>query len=97
MPVELAPSKRVKARKEHRCDYCGKRIYVDEEHTVSKLVEGGSAYTWRECDRCAHYVRKMMAYWNYPIGEGYNCEDMAYDMTENHPDVWDAWKESDGK
>ena len=45
MPVELAPSKRVKARKEHRCDYCGKRIYVDEEHTVSKLVEGGRAYT----------------------------------------------------
>lgn len=43
------------------------------------------------------YVRKMMAYWNYPIGEGYNCEDMAYYMTENHPDVWDAWKESDGK
>ena len=39
----------------------------------------------------------MMAYWNYPIGEGYNCEDMAYYMTENHPDVWDAWKESDGK
>ena len=38
MPVELAPSKRVKARKEHRCDYCGKRIYVDEEHTVSKRV-----------------------------------------------------------
>ncbi|GAA6488445.1 hypothetical protein [Gordonibacter urolithinfaciens] len=95
MSTELTQSHRVKARKEHRCDWCGKKIAVGETYTSSAHVMDGRAYTWHECDRCAPYVGPMMAYWDHRADEGYTGEDMSEYMHEEHPDVWDAWKEAD--
>lgn len=95
MVTELVSAHRVKARKEHRCNWCGKRIEVGEDHTATSLVYDGSAYTFRECDRCAPYVEPMMDYWDNRYDEGYNGDDMYEYMRDEHPDVWDAWMEAD--
>lgn len=92
---ELAGKRRIKARKSHHCDWCGKAIDVGEEHGATALVSDGSAYTWRECDRCAPYVGPMMDYFDHTGDEGYTGEDMRDYMCEEHRDVWDAWKEAD--
>lgn len=93
----LEPTHRVKARKRHTCDWCGKLIEVGEEHGASAMARDGIAYTWRECDRCAPYVGPMMDYWDRTGDEGYGREDMSYYMAEEHPGVWAEWQEADGR
>ena len=95
MPTELSAPLRVKARKPHRCDWCGKRIEVGEGHEVSVYAEGGRAYSWRGCDRCAPYIGPMMDWVGNRYGEGYNMDDLEIYMHEEHHGVWAAWKEAD--
>jgi hypothetical protein len=40
---------RVRARKPHRCDWCGGKIEKGDEYTVSTFV-GDYIYSWHECD-----------------------------------------------
>ena len=91
----LTPPHRVKARKPHRCDWCGKRIEIGEEHTVSTNV-GDGIYNWRECDRCATYVSQMMRmpdkfYFDDGVG-GWTSESFVEFMREEYPATWEAWE-----
>lgn len=92
---ELTPKHRIKARKAHRCDWCGKPIAIGEEHAATSLVCDGRAYTWRECDRCAPYVGPMMDYWDHDGDEGYSGDDMREYMHDVYPGLWDEWQEAD--
>ena len=54
--METLSDKRVKARKEHTCDFCGKKIVKGEEYRRSTHVYEGQIYDWHGCDRCKKYV-----------------------------------------
>lgn len=89
MNIISSPHK-VKARKTHRCDYCGKLIEVGEEYTVSTYAED-SIYDWHECERCKEYVIEC---WHdhYDVGEEMTQEQFLEFMFENHPDVLIEWR-----
>jgi len=92
----LTPHHRVKARKPHRCDWCGKRIEIGEEHTVSTNV-GDGIYNWRECDRCSLYVKAAIDgdFDVDPTIEGFSSSDFIEFMREEYPATWGAWKDLD--
>lgn len=88
---------RVRARKTHRCDWCGGKIEKGDEYTVSTLV-GDSIYQWHECDRCREYVDEMWDWYNRNggyWGDGLNGEDFDEFMREEHPDVYKEWYPDD--
>jgi len=96
----LTPPHRVKARKPHRCDWCGKLIETGEEHTASTNV-GDGIYTWRECDRCSSFVGEMIGmpdkFYYDDIAGGWTAEGFIDFMREEHPKTWKAWEEADRK
>ena len=85
---------RVKARKPHVCDWCGKRIEVGEWHIASTNVSDG-IYTWRECDRCKPYVSEMMAFpgdFYFDSGiEAYTHDSFLDFMLNENADVLGKW------
>lgn len=94
MTAMITAPHRVKARKNHRCDWCGKTIVQGEQYTDSVYV-CDSIYNWRGCDRCAPYVDPMMRWIDDNYGrlsdEGYGPDDLREYMMEVHPSVWSAW------
>lgn len=85
----------VKARKQHRCSWCGKKIAKGELHTASTL-KGDEIYTWRECGRCREYVSEMFEthyYWD--ASDGVTRDQFIEFMRENHPDVLREWRQHD--
>ena len=69
MSFDSLEEKRVKARKEHTCDWCGSTIKKGEKYKYSKNVQDGDIYSWKECDKCKDYVGEMFA-WGYGNGDG---------------------------
>lgn len=70
--LETLSYKRVKARKEHTCDFCGKTIVKGEKYDYSKHAHNGAVYGWHACDRCKKYAAE--AYEN-------NKNTMDYGLT----------------
>lgn len=93
----LNPERRVKARKQHRCDWCNKKIAIGESHICSTYAAGGHVYSWRECDRCASYVKPMMQYVDSfgARDEGYFGGDMIDFMRDEFPEVLKEWEVED--
>ncbi len=87
--------KRVKARKPHTCDVCGKSIAKGEEY-VSATYKHDDVYTWRECDRCAPYVFEMCKEYADFAHCGYTSDDLVEYMRESHPDVLEEWRTANG-
>ena len=80
------PSKRVKTRKEHVCEYCGKTIL---KGTSGVLYESGlfdgEFFARYACQTCQPHVGE---FWDYVDGESYNipCEFEEF-MSDMHPEV----------
>ena len=94
MCVFLDNPHRVRARKPHRCDWCGGRIEKGDEYTVSTLV-GDYIYSWHECDRCREYVDELWEWYRKWYGPTDTLGAEAFDefMREEHPDTWREWKD----
>ena len=84
----------VKARKSHRCDWCGKRIEVGETYRVAKYVSDGTVYAWHECERCRPYVKEMWESYGNPQNrpKTLTFADFEEHMVEFHPEVWSEWR-----
>lgn len=93
----LTERHRVRARKPHICDWCGKRIRGNEEYVSSTVVGDGTIYTWHECDRCAEYVPRAFDYFDLPNGEPLYRESFECYMADEHPAVWWQWCVDDDK
>lgn len=86
----LKEPKRVKARKEHKCDYCNKVIVVGEEHSVA-TYKGDFIFEWRECDRCKSYVSEAFNNKDYDWSDGMSWQDFIDYMYEEHRDIAKLW------
>ena len=85
--------KRVKARKEHQCDYCDKTINKGEEHIVATYKDD-YIYTWRTCDRCKPYVDEAFNNKDYDWSDGMGWQDFHDYMYEEHIDIATEWWQS---
>lgn len=94
METTLREAREVRASKEHRCSWCGKRIFEGEEHTVTTLV-GDGVYDWRECGRCADEVSSYIAACD-PV-DGYTGESFMCWLEEERPETYWAWALEDAK
>lgn len=81
--------RRVKARKEHQCDFCDKIINIGEEY-IAATYKDGDIYTWRTCDRCKPYVDEAFSK-DYDWPDGMGWQDFHDYMYEEHRDVAMEW------
>ena len=51
-----------KARKPHKCDWCGETIEKGEEYEYQKYIWDGSLYDWKSHKACS---RVVSAIWDY--------------------------------
>ena len=49
---DVIDSRKVKARKEYRCDWCGEPIHRGETYARDTIVNDGEIYTWHSHDEC---------------------------------------------
>ena len=91
MMVTLRQPTRIKARKEHSCDYCDKKIFIGEEHTISTHKYDGLLYDWRTCDRCKPYVLEAFRNEHYSFDDGMTEEDFRRYMWEEHYEIAKEW------
>ena len=89
--MDILVDKRVKARKEHTCDFCNKKIPKGEEYRYSKIVNGGDLYNWHSCDRCKAYVADAFVELGDLIDEGLTQEMFREFMQEYYPEVAQKW------
>lgn len=74
MAQTIQEPKKVKIRKDHTCQGCGKKLNKSEEATVSKYAESGTVYSFYECDDCRkHFEDKCK-----------QCKDYYDCMGENY-------------
>lgn len=90
--ITVLDIKRVKARKPHHCDMCGKKIKIGEEYESQHLVYE-TPYTFHQCYRCKPYVDEL---WDIGFddcyGEGLLPEFFETFMWEEHRDVICKWR-----
>lgn len=80
----------VKARKQHRCDYCGKLIAIGEEYTKA-TYKADHIYDWRSCERCKEYVEEAFHNNDYDFSDGMGWQDFMDYMSEEHRDIAAEW------
>jgi len=72
--ADLLERKKVKVRKPHICQGCGKKIETDEIAIVSVVADGGTVWRYYECIVCHEYVEsdcRKCGDFDYCIGERY--------------------------
>jgi len=89
--VDTLVDKRVKARKEHSCDFCDKRIVKGEEYRYSKIVNDGDLYSWHSCDRCKEYVTKAFKEFGDWASDGLTEEMFREFIHDNYEEVAKEW------
>lgn len=75
--TELLRSKKVKTRKDHICQGCGKKIEKGSNVQADTLVDGGDIWRLYHCDEC----------WNWWENVCGKCTSLKYGqcIAENYP------------
>lgn len=94
--MDIVSIDRVKARKPHKCDMCGKKIEVGEEYEAQSLVCYNEMYTFHQCDRCKPYVDELWSIGFDNDLDGLDSSTFYSFMSEEHNDVLDKWYKEDG-
>ena len=71
--MNLVKYKKVKAKEEHKCDFCGEIIEKGEEHYYSFVVDGKDNWPWRSHERCEDIAHTLQMY-RYCNEEGLTSE-----------------------
>ena len=70
----LQKPKKVKVRKDHICQGCGKKIIKGEKATYSKYVGDGLVWYFYECSECREYYKDNCS----------DCKDYRECIGENY-------------
>lgn len=78
--MQTIKHKLVKARKEHRCDFCGYKISKGETYDYSLNKGDGDLYHWRSHVHCAELCS---AIWDYvDPDDGMTCDEFFVGVQE---------------
>ena len=80
----ITATKRVKARKDHICSWCGCDIYTGETYITSVLKYDGTIYAWKNHIKCGELVSKL----NMEGDEGVTGDDFYEYITEEYDQIW---------
>lgn len=83
--------KRVRAKKEHTCDFCEKKIMKGEKYQLSTHIYDGDIYDWHGCDRCRKYVEYAFKELGDLLDEGLTAEEFYDFMRGYYPNVAEKW------
>ena len=72
--MELISDKKVTARKEHECYFCGKIIKIGEKYNTQFCTDGGEPWTWKYCIDCEKVIHKYDLHKD-DWGEGLGTDD----------------------
>jgi hypothetical protein len=99
-----------RARKEHPCSECGRRIQPGEGYEYAFGVDSGDTYVWKICERCHYHAACIYALersrgcaeWESrpPLGGGMLHEDLEHNdlrLDDDLPDEAWADAEADGE
>lgn len=81
----------VKARKQHRCDFCGKTIKVGEKYERATYKDE-DIFTWKTCEICKPYVDEAFNNSDYDFSDGMSEQDFHNYMFEEHKSVAKKWR-----
>jgi len=82
---ETISSKKVKARKEHKCEWCCGTISVGEIYERQSIIDDGSVYTWKNHLSCSELASNLK--WFDDCDEGLSFEDFKTNVNEVHSDL----------
>ena len=87
MSVENISTKMVKARKEYRCEYSGKKIKVGDIYSCQVNVFDGEIYTFRICEEADYIAKELDMYGKGTDNEGFgedDYEELLWDYVNKH-------------
>lgn len=79
--MQFVTHKKVKAKKEHKCDFCGEKIQNGEEYYYSFCVDGNYNWSWKSHKRCEDIVHVLQMY-HYYNEDGLTSDDFKYSINE---------------
>ena len=81
----ISDSKEVKARKEHRCNFCNERITIDTKYMKSTHIYDNQVYDWKTHKHCNKLATRMDMY-EY-CDEGVTMDDFMETISCKHSDI----------
>lgn len=93
--MENISLKRIKANKDHKCDWCLFKINKGETYCKSFNVSDGEGYTWKNHIHCANLMDAIGA---YDSGDGISTEyfreyvnnEYQLIMSKYHNDIYES-------
>ena len=83
--MEVLSRKEPKARKDHKCDWCGGIIKTGEVYDCSFNICCGDVYTWKNHQRCMLVAHKLDMF--EECDEGVTEEDFLTCVTQSFTDL----------
>lgn len=74
-----------KARKEHKCNYCGLPIPVGKKY-IHQTLKNDDIYTWKSHEDC-HELIEELGWFNYSF-EGFTHDDFIQCVHLAYKDIW---------
>ena len=59
----IIKSKEMKARKDHKCDWCSSTIHKGQIYKRDTIVYDDKIYDWLSCGKCQKYIDEMLDEW----------------------------------
>lgn len=81
----LSNAKEVKAKKEHRCNFCNYVITTDTKYMKSTHIHADQVYDWKTHKHCAELATKMDMY-EY-CDDGLTMDDFMAAVSDKHGDI----------
>lgn len=81
----LSNGKETKARKEHKCNFCGGRIPIRDKYINSTHVYDGEIYDWKTHTYCDKLASDLNMYDD--CDEGVTQDDFVQYVSDKHWDV----------
>ena len=81
METLMQPSE-IKAKKEHRCDFCAEKILKGDKYIKSTHKDVGYLYDWKTHDYCAELASKMNMYDD--VDEGLTQDMFMENVSDAH-------------
>jgi hypothetical protein len=88
--ADLLESKKVRTRKEHTCQGCGKHIKKGELANMAVVADSGAIWRYYECEKCFDYAQKECSHckdFDFCLGLNYEMGSLKMCMDERSLEV----------